>query len=83
MANMHKVILPTTQEGSPDFQCERYIDIARVDESTLYADVSVIKGISFNYNTQLNRIGAIWQFYGDYSDQTKAGNFSQALSSRF
>lgn len=78
-ANMHKVILPTTQEGSPDFQCEGTL-YCRVDESTfIRGDITVASGVAFNYNTQLNRIGATWQFYGDYSDQAKAGNFSQAL----
>ena len=79
VADMYKVTLPATENGSPEFHCERELTCSVDDSGYTYADVSVIKGISFNYNTQLNRMGAIWQFYGDASDQTKAGNFSQAL----
>lgn len=78
-AEMYKVMLPATENDTPEFNCDRDGTCYANDPDFMYADVSVIKGISLNYNTQLNRIGAIWQFYGASSDQAKAGNFSQAI----
>ncbi len=79
IADMHKVILPDTANASPDYNCDKIINCVVDDSTFTHADITVMQGLAFNYNTQLNRIGATWQFYGDYASASKAGNFSQAL----
>lgn len=78
-AEMHKVSLPSTQDGKPTFDCIALFDCHENDATFVQAGVSVLPGLAFSYDNQLDRVGIIWQFAGDHLGDSKTGNFSQAL----
>jgi len=78
-AKMHKVVLPESANSKPSFDCNASILCVEEDPYFFLGSLSVLPGLEFSFNSQLNRISATWQFYGDYHGNAKAGNISQAL----
>lgn len=78
-AEMHKVTLPATQDGKPTFDCLELFDCEENDATFVQAGVSIVPGLAFSYDNQLDRIGVIWQFAGAHLGDSKTGNFSQAI----
>lgn len=78
-AEMHKVSLPATQNGTPSFDCLELFDCHENDATFVQAGVSVLPGLALSYDNQLDRVGIIWQFAGAHLGDSKTGNFSQAL----
>ncbi len=78
-AEMHKVILPNTAKGEPNFACLDFLDCDAKDPTFVQAGVSILPGLAFSYDNQLDRVGIIWQFAGAHLGDSKTGNFSQAL----
>lgn len=78
-AEMHKVSLPSTQNGKPTFDCIELLDCHENDATFVQAGVSIVPGLAFSYDNQLDRVGVIWQFAGAHLGDSKTGNFSQAL----
>lgn len=78
-AQMHKVVLPDSANGKPSFDCNPTILCVEEDPYFVQGSLAVMPGLEFSFNSQLNRIGATWQFYGDYRGNAKTGNISQAL----
>jgi len=78
-AKIHKVVLPTTEAGMPNFDCKTNNSCVEDDHLFVAGDVSVAEGLAFTFNSQLNRISTTWQFYGENQGKAQAGNISQAL----
>ena len=78
-AQMHKVVLPDSANSKPNFDCKGTPLCVEKDPYFLSGGLSVMPGLAFDYNSQLNRISTTWQFDGEYQNNAKAGNISQAL----
>lgn len=78
-AEMHKVVLPDSANAKPSYDCNSAILCVENDPYFFQGNLSVISGLEFAFNSQLNRVSATWQFFGDFHEHAEAGNISQAL----